>query len=74
MTTLRFYERRLSPATGLVILLGLAIGGLFYVKWLPYYHKAFAASLIEGGTRLLTRLRESHLAGDGSRLSMPSPA
>ncbi len=44
MTTLRFYERRLSPATGVVILLGLAIGGLFYVKWLPYYHKAFAAS------------------------------
>ena len=44
MTTLPFYERRLSPATGIVILLALAIGGLFYVKWLPYYHKAHIAS------------------------------
>src|SRR5271170_3899333 len=44
MTGLRFYERRLSPGTGIVILVGLAIGGLFYVKWLPYYHKALLAS------------------------------
>ena len=40
MTALRLYERRLSSMTGIVILVGLAIGGLFYVKWLPYYHKA----------------------------------
>jgi uncharacterized membrane protein YraQ (UPF0718 family) len=44
MTTLRLYERRLSPAMGIAILLVIAIGGLFYVKWLPYYHKAFVAS------------------------------
>src|SRR5271163_3098421 len=44
MTGLRFYERRLSAGTGIVILVGLAIGGLFYVKWLPYYHKALLAS------------------------------
>jgi uncharacterized membrane protein YraQ (UPF0718 family) len=44
MTTLRFYERRLSPTMGIAILLVIAIGGLFYVKWLPYYHKAFVAS------------------------------
>lgn len=40
----RPYERRLSPAMGVVLLLVLAIGGLFYVKWLPYYHKAIVAS------------------------------
>src|SRR5208282_4563069 len=44
MTTLRLYERRLSPTVGVAILLIVAIGGLFYVKWLPYYHKAFVAS------------------------------
>jgi hypothetical protein len=44
MTTLRLYERRLSPTTGIAILLVIAIGGLFYVKWLPYYHKALVAS------------------------------
>ncbi len=44
MTPLRLYERRLSPTAGIAILLVVAIGGLFYVKWLPYYHKAFVAS------------------------------
>ena len=44
MTKSLFYARRLSPATGVAILVGLAMGGLFYVKWLPYYHKAFLAS------------------------------
>jgi uncharacterized membrane protein YraQ (UPF0718 family) len=38
------YERRLSPATRVAILLIVAIVGLFYVKWMPYYHKAFLAS------------------------------
>jgi uncharacterized protein len=41
---LRLYERRLSPGAGLTILAVIAIGGLFYVKWLPYYHKALVAS------------------------------
>jgi hypothetical protein len=44
MSTLRLYERRLSPPAGIALLLVIAIGGLFYVKWLPYYHKAFIAS------------------------------
>ncbi len=42
--TSRLYERRLSPGAGIVILLIVAIAGLFYVKWLPYYHKALLAS------------------------------
>src|SRR5471032_2449211 len=44
MTTLPLYERRLSPPAGIALLVIIAIGGLFYVKWLPYYHKAFLAS------------------------------
>jgi uncharacterized protein len=44
MTGLRFYERRLSPTMGIAILVVLAVGGLFYVKWLPYFHKALLAS------------------------------
>jgi len=44
MTGARLYERRLSPAAGMAILLIIAIGGLWYVKWLPYYHKALVAS------------------------------
>jgi uncharacterized protein len=44
MTTMRLYERRLSPTAGVALLLVIAIGGLFYVKWLPYYQKAFVAS------------------------------
>ena len=38
------YDRRLIPATRITILLIVAIVGLFYVKWMPYYHKAFLAS------------------------------
>jgi hypothetical protein len=45
MTALRFCELRLSRAAGIAILLMVAIGGLFYVKWLPYYHKAYVASV-----------------------------
>jgi uncharacterized membrane protein YraQ (UPF0718 family) len=41
----RPYEFRLSKAAGIVLLLVLAIGGLLYVKWLPYYHKAIVASI-----------------------------
>jgi uncharacterized membrane protein YraQ (UPF0718 family) len=43
MTT-RQYDRRLSPFTGAAILLVIAVAGLFYVKWLPYYHRALFAS------------------------------
>ena len=37
-------ERGLSPVTGAVILIALIVCGLFYVKWMPYYHRAFVAS------------------------------
>jgi hypothetical protein len=44
MTTLPLSYRRVSPAAGIALIIALAIGGLLYVKWLPYYHKAFIAS------------------------------
>jgi hypothetical protein len=34
----------LTPATRITILLIVAIAGLLYVKWMPYYRKAFLAS------------------------------
>jgi hypothetical protein len=40
----RLYARRLTPARRVTILLLVAIVGLFYVKWMPYLHKAFLAS------------------------------
>ncbi len=65
MTTLRLYERRLSPAAGVAILLVLAIGGLFYVKWLPYYHRAFVASASHS-------IGRSILMGSASQAPAPS--
>jgi uncharacterized protein len=44
MTTKHLYDRRLAPATRITIILLIAVAGLFYVKWMPYYDKAFLAS------------------------------
>jgi uncharacterized membrane protein YraQ (UPF0718 family) len=44
LATLRQSPRQISPAAGIALIIVLAIGGLMYVKWLPYYHKAFLAS------------------------------
>jgi hypothetical protein len=44
MTALPLANRRVSPTAGIALIIALAIGGLLYVKWLPYYHKAFIAS------------------------------
>jgi uncharacterized membrane protein YraQ (UPF0718 family) len=40
MQQVRKAEARLGPLVFLLI----AVGGLFYVKWLPYYHRAFVAA------------------------------
>jgi uncharacterized protein len=34
----------MSPTAGLLIIFSIAVGGLMYVKWLPYYHRAIVAS------------------------------
>src|SRR4029077_8689588 len=43
MTT-RAYDRRLTPPPRVTIILLIAVAGLFYVKWMPYYNKAFLAA------------------------------
>jgi uncharacterized membrane protein YraQ (UPF0718 family) len=40
MQLVRKADGRLGP----LIFLLIAVGGLFYVKWLPYYHRAFVAA------------------------------
>jgi uncharacterized membrane protein YraQ (UPF0718 family) len=40
MQQARTADARLGP----LIFLLIAVGGLFYVKWLPYYHRAFVAA------------------------------
>ena len=44
MTTTRIYDRRPTPTTRVTIILLIAVAGLFYVKWMPYYNKAFLAA------------------------------
>ncbi|MDB6082942.1 MAG: permease [Gammaproteobacteria bacterium] len=44
MAVMRLYDKRLMPATRVTIILVIAVAGLFYVKWMPYYNKAFLAS------------------------------
>ena len=39
----RLLRRPLAPALGVTVILAIAIGGLFYVKWLPYFHKSMLA-------------------------------
>lgn len=33
-----------TPVWGIVVFFALAVAGLFYVKWSPYYHRAFVAA------------------------------
>jgi uncharacterized membrane protein YraQ (UPF0718 family) len=57
--------RQTAPASGWVIFLLLAVAGLFYVKWFPYYHRAFtAASTHSIGASILM----------GSAASPPAPS
>jgi uncharacterized protein len=57
--------RQATPASGWLIFLLLAVAGLFYVKWFPYYHRAFtAASTHSIGSSILM----------GSAASPPAPS
>lgn len=37
-------RRSFNPVLGLAVFLAIAVVGLFYVKWFPYYHRAWAAA------------------------------
>lgn len=39
------YRLRRADWLGLAAVLALAVGGLFYVKWNPYYHRALAVAV-----------------------------
>jgi hypothetical protein len=57
--------RDTNPAAGWLIFLLLAVAGLFYVKWFPYYNRAFtAASTHSIGSSILM----------GSAASAPQPS
>jgi uncharacterized protein len=38
------YSKRNASLSGVLFLAVLFIGGLYYVKWGPYYHRAFVAA------------------------------
>jgi uncharacterized protein len=44
VNTIPIYNRPLTIGSRITLLVVIAIGGLFYVKWMPYYHKAFLAA------------------------------
>lgn len=44
MPTARIYDRPLTPGARITLLMLIAVAGLLYVKWMPYYHKAFLAA------------------------------
>jgi uncharacterized membrane protein YraQ (UPF0718 family) len=44
MTAAHLSRRPLSNALGATLIIAVAVVGLFYVKWLPYFHKAILAS------------------------------
>ena len=43
MSTARETQRSPAYSYGWPVFALLAIAGLFYVKWFPYYHRAFTA-------------------------------
>lgn len=44
MTDLAQKRQGAHPALGIVIFVLIVVAGLFYVKWSPYYHRAFTAA------------------------------
>jgi len=40
----RIYDRTLTLGSRITLLMLIAIAGLFYVKWMPYYHKGLLAA------------------------------
>jgi uncharacterized protein len=48
MTTARLSRQPLSSTLGFTLIIVVAIGGLFYVKWLPYSHKAIWQAMVLG--------------------------
>ena len=58
-------QSKTPPAYGWAIFLLIAIAGLFYVKWFPYYHRAFTAETTHS-------IGKSILMGRAARPPAPS--
>jgi uncharacterized protein len=65
MTAIRVYDRQLTPRIRVTIILLIAVAGLLYVKWTPYYHKAFLAAANHA-------IGKSILTGSASQAPAPS--
>ncbi|MEK6298157.1 MAG: hypothetical protein V4793_43745, partial [Paraburkholderia tropica] len=56
-----------APGWGWPVFLLLAVAGLFYVKWFPYYHRAFTAEATHS-------IGKSILTGGAASAPVPSLA
>ena len=65
MTFARTPANRPAPLTGIVVFLLIAVIGLFYVKWFPYYNRAFVAQSHHS-------IGHSILMGDAAQAPTPS--
>jgi len=59
-------QNRLASATGILVFILIAIAGLFYVKWHPYYTRVYVAQLHHS-------IGHSILMGDADQPPAPSP-
>jgi len=65
MTFARTPANRPAPLTGVIVFLLIAVIGLFYVKWFPYYNRAFVAQSHHS-------IGHSILMGDAAQAPAPS--
>jgi uncharacterized membrane protein YraQ (UPF0718 family) len=65
MTFARTPTTRPAPLTGIIVFLLIAVMGLFYVKWFPYYNRAFVAQSHHS-------IGHSILMGDAAQAPTPS--
>jgi uncharacterized protein len=65
MTSAHASANRPTPWTGIILFLLIAVIGLFYVKWFPYYNRAFIAQAHHS-------IGHSILMGDAAQAPVPS--
>lgn len=65
MSSTRLVPNRTSPLAGILVFALIAVAGLFYVKWLPYYNRVFVAQAHHS-------IGHSILMGDAAQAPAPS--
>jgi hypothetical protein len=67
LNAVRLSRQPLSPALGLSLLVVMPMGGPFYMKWLPYFHKSILASHVHSiGHSILIGTPRSHRQRPGN--------